>query len=80
MGHTIKVETQGTIGTEDELTAEEIESVEKDNEVHGVEEDTERIHLHVMTIKEAMKNMDWTNIGMIMQALERKTNEKLSDE
>ena len=24
MGHTIKVETQGTIGTEDELTAEEI--------------------------------------------------------
>ena len=23
MGHTIKVETQGTIGTEDELTAEE---------------------------------------------------------
>ena len=27
MGHTIKVETQGTIGTEDELTAEEIKDV-----------------------------------------------------
>ena len=27
MGHTIKVETQGTIGTEDELTAEEIKEL-----------------------------------------------------
>ncbi len=28
MGHTIKVETQGTIGTEDELTAEEIKEAD----------------------------------------------------
>lgn len=51
------------------LTEEEIESVENDNQVHGVVEDTERIHLHVMTVEEAMKFMDWTNIGMIMSVL-----------
>jgi 8-oxo-dGTP pyrophosphatase MutT (NUDIX family)/nucleoside 2-deoxyribosyltransferase len=52
-----------------ELTQEEIDSVKKDNEVHGVVEDTERIHLHVMTVEEAIKFMDWTNIGMIMSVL-----------
>ena len=52
-----------------ELTDEEIEHFQNDAEVHGVEEDTERIHIHVMTFREAIKFLDWTNVGMVYAAL-----------
>ena len=52
-----------------ELTEEEINSLKKDNSIHGVIEDTERIHLHVMTVKEAIDKVDWTNTGMILQGI-----------
>ena len=54
-----------------ELTDEEIEKAVNDNTVHGVVEDTERTYVHVMTVREAMKYVDWTNIGMIMSVLEQ---------
>lgn len=54
-----------------ELTDEEIEKAVNDNTVHGVVEDTERTYVHVMTVREAMKYVDWTNIGMIMNVLEQ---------
>ena len=40
MGHTIKVVTQGTIGTEDELTAEEI----KEADVHAQDRKSTRLN------------------------------------
>ena len=52
-----------------ELSEEEINKVKNDNQVHGVIEDTERIHLHVMTVKEAIDKVDWTNTGMILQGI-----------
>ena len=52
-----------------ELTEEEINHFKNDTEVHGVVEDTERIHLHVMELSEAVKKVDWTNVGMIMSVV-----------
>lgn len=73
-----KVETKQSAGTlcshrislfAVELTKEEIEKFEKDNSAHGVIEDTEVIHLHVLPLEEALKKVDWTNAGMIMTAI-----------
>jgi 8-oxo-dGTP pyrophosphatase MutT (NUDIX family) len=52
-----------------ELTEEEINSLKKDNSIHGVIEDTERIHLHVMKVSEALDMVDWTNTGMILNGI-----------
>lgn len=52
-----------------ELTNEEINLVRSDTNVHGVAEDTERIHLHVMNLLDAIKKVDWTNAGMILYGL-----------
>ena len=52
-----------------ELTDEEIQHFKNDTETHGVVEDTECIHIHVMTFREAMNVMDWTNVGMVYAAL-----------
>ena len=54
-----------------ELTDEELNQIKNDKTSHGVTEDTELIHLHVMTIREAMNKIDWTNIGMIMSVLNK---------
>ena len=51
------------------LTDEEIQHFKNDTETHGVVEDTERIHIHVMTFREAMNVMDWTNVGLVYAAL-----------
>lgn len=52
-----------------ELTEEEINSLKKDNSIHGVLEDTEQIHLHVMKVSEALDMVDWTNTGMILNGI-----------
>lgn len=52
-----------------ELTEEEINSLKKDNSIHGVLEDTEQIHLHVMKVSEALNMVDWTNTGMILNGI-----------
>nr|DAE79802.1 MAG TPA: Nucleoside 2-deoxyribosyltransferase like protein [Caudoviricetes sp.] len=52
-----------------ELTEDELYHFKNDTETHGVVEDTERIHIHVMTFREAMSLLDWTNVGMIYAAL-----------
>lgn len=52
-----------------ELTDEEIDHFRNDHNVHGVEEDTERVHLHVMSLNNALKKVDWTNSGMILSAI-----------
>ena len=52
-----------------ELTEEEINSLKKDNGIHGVIEDTEQIHLHVMKVSEALNMVDWTNTGMILNGI-----------
>jgi len=52
-----------------ELTEDEMQHFIADKQVHGVEEDTERIHVHVMTVQEALQYVDWTNAGMILSAL-----------
>jgi 8-oxo-dGTP pyrophosphatase MutT (NUDIX family) len=54
-----------------ELTEEEITKLKNDKSVHGVEEDTERTYIKVVTLKEILEKdlLDWTNIGMIMQVI-----------
>ena len=52
-----------------ELTEEEINSLKKDNSIHGVIEDTEQIHLHVMKVSGALNMVDWTNTGMILNGI-----------
>jgi len=55
-----------------ELTDEEIKHFEEDKDIHGVTEATEQIHLHVMTLEDALKKVDWTNAGMIFAAMKGK--------
>ena len=52
-----------------EDTEEEINLLKKDNSIHGVIEDTEQIHLHVMKVSEALNMVDWTNTGMILNGI-----------
>jgi 8-oxo-dGTP pyrophosphatase MutT (NUDIX family) len=52
-----------------ELTDEEMKHFKNDNDIHGVVEETEQIHLHMMDLNKALKMVDWTNAGMIMAAV-----------
>ena len=52
-----------------ELTEDEISSLEQDDSVHGNVEDTERTYVHVVSVREALSVMDWTNSGMVLQGL-----------
>ena len=54
-----------------ELSHDEINRIRYDKQVHGVIEDTECIHLHVMKAKDAFQHMDWTNIGLVNYALQQ---------
>ncbi len=40
--------------------------------VHGVEEDTERTSICVLTVKEILSSdaVDWSNVGMILSVLQ----------
>lgn len=54
-----------------ELTSEEIDWFEaQKGVVHGVEEDTERTFIEVITIKDLLKdpNIDWTTLGQVFLA------------
>ena len=52
-----------------ELSKEEAKHFEADNDIHGMVEETEQIHLHMVDLDEALKKVDWTNAGMIMTAV-----------
>lgn len=58
-----------------ELTEDEIAKAKADKEIHGNVQDTERTYVHVMTVKDALKKVDWTNAGMILDALSKKSIE-----
>lgn len=48
-----------------ELSKVEFETIKNDKSEHGISEDSELIHLHVMKLSDACEYMDWTNIGMV---------------
>ncbi|MFW6008422.1 MAG: nucleoside 2-deoxyribosyltransferase domain-containing protein [archaeon] len=54
-----------------ELTEEEINIMKNDNDVHGNEEDSERTYIEVIPFKYIITGdlLDWSNIGMIIQAI-----------
>ncbi len=57
-----------------ELTADEIEAFKSDHgNAHGVEDDTERTYVEVLTLGEIRKGtfVDWSVLGMIMHVLLR---------
>ena len=59
------------------ITAEELaEAVEmaENQEIHGVEEDSERTYVEVTTVEDLLSDnrMDWSMMGMLMQALLRR--------
>ena len=58
-----------------ELTAAEMaqaKSLAANQTVNGVEEDSERTYVEVMSLRDILgsNNVDWSTVGMIMQALD----------
>jgi len=65
-----------------ELTDKEINEMKNDKNIHGVEEDTERTYVEVKTLKEILSDnlVDWSNLGMIFQALSTQAYKKESSD
>lgn len=58
-----------------ELTAEEIESLKKQNGIaHGVVEDTERTYVEIISLGEILNEnkVDWSMLGMILSVINQK--------
>lgn len=55
-----------------ELNEKEFNDIKNNlDKTHGVAEDTELIHLEIMTLNDILENelLDWTNVGMIFDAI-----------
>lgn len=58
-----------------EINDEEVQSIiDGKNEVHGVEEDSERTYTEIVKVKDVIDNdlLDWGNIGMILSIINNK--------